>query len=72
MRNYLLDVEFRTSLRVDAPDARAARKAVDDLAGNLANFGAWPNGDPVLGEIVITMRGIVEQDGEPVRNGDAR
>lgn len=72
MANYLMDVELRVSLRVDAPNAAAARKAVDDLQGNLANFGAWPNGDPALGEIAITMRGIVEQDGEPVRNGDAK
>lgn len=72
MSNYLIDVTMSVSLRVDAANAAEARKMIDDLSGNLANFGCWPNGDPVVAEIGIDARGIVEQDGEPVLNGRAR
>lgn len=70
---YALDVEIRTTMRVVARDAASARAMVDALQGNEANFGAWwPSGDPVLGEIRITGRGICEQNGKPTINGSAR
>lgn len=51
---YLFDVRLLASIRVEAKseaEARAMLSKVLDCAD--ANFGAWPNGDPVTGECSI-------------------
>lgn len=51
MNEYLFDVKLFASVRVQArsiPAAREKLRAAFDCAS--INAGAWPNGDPILGE----------------------
>jgi hypothetical protein len=69
MHEYLIDFTARGALRVKASSAAEARQMLDDLldCANV-NFGAWPNGDPALGELTSEGRHIAEIDGEPMEN----
>lgn len=69
---YTFDMELRTIIHVTAANAKEAREMVHNLLENHeANFGAWPDGEPVVSPVRWTMREIIEQDGKPIRNGDA-
>jgi len=61
---YLLDFHARGSLRITANSAAEARQILDNLldCANV-NFGAFPNGDPALGELTAYARHVAEIDG---------
>lgn len=48
---YTFDVKLFTTLRVQAPDEQTARDMIAALDGNAANFGAWPDGEPIVSSI---------------------
>ena len=54
-----LYVDFSATIEVEASSmdeaARLVRQCID---GSLANFGAWPNGDPILATVGIFDDGI--------------
>ena len=67
MAEYLFDVKLFASIRVNAAteaEARALLHAHVDAAN--CNFGAWPNGDPILGEASVDddCPDLIEIDGE--------
>ena len=73
LNEYAFDLTLTASLRVKAPDEKAARRmlyAALDCAD--ANLGAWPNGDPILSEVSLVDNGpllpptLYEVNGEPV------
>lgn len=54
MKEYAFDLRLKVSLRVKAKtlaDAIKMLKAELDCAES--NFGAWPNGDPIVGEVSL-------------------
>jgi hypothetical protein len=57
MPEYLFDVKLFAAIRVNAENETDARQMLcEALDCASANFGAWPNGDPILAE--------ASQDGE--------
>lgn len=63
--SYLFDTALTASIRVEAKsveEARAMLRAALDCADT--NFGAFPNGDPITGEVSGDYFGLVEIDGE--------
>jgi hypothetical protein len=52
MKKYTFDATLLASFTVDATDRDAAETILRDCLG-LGNFGAWPNGDPILAEVEI-------------------
>lgn len=68
MREYLFDVKLFASVRVNANNIAEARKMLNDVFDCAdANFGAWPDGDPVTAE--ASQDGdadLIEIDGEDV------
>lgn len=71
MHEYLIDCDVKVALRVKATSAAEARKMVDTLLDCAdANFGAWPDGSPALGEATCHDRHIAEIDGEPMENAN--
>lgn len=63
MNTYEFDVKFFVVLSVEAESLSAARAKVKSINGNEANFGAWPDGSPIVG--------VVDMDGEPDLTGPA-
>lgn len=54
MREFLFDVKLLASIRVKAAtEADARRLILSRIDCVEANFGAWPNGDPILGEVSV-------------------
>lgn len=71
MHEYLIDFTARGALRVKANSAAEARQMLDTLLDCAdVNFGAWPNGDPAIGELSCDGRSIAEIDGEPMENAN--
>ena len=68
MKEYAFDVKLLAAIRVKAADqatARAMLKEALDCADT--NFGAWPNGDPIIGEASIDGEpDLIEIDGEAI------
>lgn len=67
-REYTFDVKLFATIRVKA-DSEAQAKAMlrEHLDAADANFGAWPDGNPILAE--ASMDGtadLIEVDGEAV------
>ncbi len=67
MPEYAFDATVRIAIRVCAPTEQDARDLLDqhlDCAD--ANFGAWPNGDPITAEASLWDRPrVYEIDKEP-------
>lgn len=54
MKRYVFDVKLFATIRVKAESEDAAREMLyQALLGADANFGAWPDGEPILGEASI-------------------
>ncbi len=54
MPRFTFDITLSTTVTVDADDDLMARKMiVAELDCSSANLGAWPNGDPILGEVSV-------------------
>jgi hypothetical protein len=52
MPKYTFDVEMFTSITVEADTEQEAEELIcEKLDQAEANFGAWDNGDPILGDI---------------------
>ena len=69
MHEYLFDVKMFAAIRVKAGNEKEARELVREcLECADANFGAWPNGDPILGEASVDddEMPLIEIDGEAV------
>ena len=68
MPNYLFDVTLNAAIRVDPVDEAQARLLLEEtLDAASINLGAWPNGDPVLGEASLSLENppkLAEVDGE--------
>ena len=68
MKEYAFDVKLFAAIRVKAESKKEAiallRQHVDAAS---CNFGAWPNGDPILGEASVDDDEpyCFEIDGEP-------
>lgn len=64
---YAFDITLTAALRVMAPDVATARGMVAaalDCAN--ANFGAWPDGRPILAEVNLdSVSGLFEVNGVP-------
>lgn len=59
MNEYLFDLRLFASVRVKAESVKEARAILSDcLECATANMGAFPNGDPIIGE-------VSPDDGEP-------
>ena len=57
MNEYLFDVKLSAAVRVRAQTESQARSMVHNyIDASIANFGAWPNGDPILA--VVTIDGV--------------
>jgi len=68
-KEYTFDVKLFTTIRVEALNEADARKIVsDNIHGDEANFGAWPNGDPIIAEVCVDddEMQVIEVDGEAV------
>lgn len=63
---FLFDVTIKTSIRVTADTAQEARDLIfERIDCAETNFGAWPNGDPILAEATAHVVGrVLEVDGE--------
>lgn len=71
MHEYLIDFTARGALRVKANSASAARQMLDTLLDCASvNFGAWPDGEPAIGELSCDRRSIAEIDGHPMDNAN--
>lgn len=69
MKNYLFDVKLFSSIRVNALDEKTARAMLREaLNGASANFGAWPDGAPIVADVSLDddPADLVEIDGEYV------
>lgn len=70
MAEFMFDVKLFATIRVNADSEREARRMINAvLNGADANFGAWPNGDPILGTVSQDNPDedtLVEIDGEAV------
>lgn len=69
VRAFTFDVELYATIEVKAINKSAAKNLLlDRVHQSEANFGAWPNGDPILGNIGLPDEAItlVMIDGEPV------
>lgn len=53
--SFLFDAKLCASIRVPAATASEARaKLIEALEAAGANFGAWPDGSPILGEVSLS------------------
>ena len=68
MREFTFDVKIFATVRVKAGTETEARAMLQDgLDGADTNFGAWPDGSPILGECGMDGEAdLVEVDGEYV------
>lgn len=57
MAEFTFDIKMFTTITVSAESYEEAEGLIKDLDCCDTNFGAWPNGDPILGEATV--------DGEP-------
>lgn len=54
MKSFLFDVKLFASIRVPAETEEEARRLLKTHVECAdTNFGAWPNGDPILGEASV-------------------
>lgn len=67
-REFAFDVKLFATFRVTAQTEARARAMLDEaLDAADTNFGAWPNGDPILAEASIDgPADLIEIDGEAV------
>lgn len=66
---YAFDVKLFATVRVNAATEAEARAMIrEHIECADANFGAWPNGDPILAEASVDDDEIplIEIDGEAV------
>lgn len=67
---YLFDVKLFASIRVTAAtEAQARAKLIAAIDCNTANFGAWPDGNPITCEVSLDNPDedtLIEIDGEAV------
>lgn len=70
MKTYTFDVKLFTNIEVKAESVSAARRQLRELLhGATANFGSFPNGEPILSDVVLDTEDgaeLVEVDGEAV------
>ena len=64
---YAFDVKLVAAFRVTAPDEATARAILRDCLDCAdSNFGAWPDGSPILAEATMDAEAdLYEIDGEP-------
>jgi hypothetical protein len=67
-REYTFDMKLYASIRVEAASEEEAKRLIDaHMHCAESNFGAWPNGDPILGEVSINGEpALLEVDGEAI------
>lgn len=68
-REYAFDVKMFATIRATATSEDEARQLVKDhIDSGEANFGAWPNGDPILASVTVDddELPLLEIDGEAV------
>lgn len=67
MAEFLFDIKLFASVRVHAEDESEARNIVmEAFACATANFGVWPDGDPIVAEASVDGEpDLIEIDGEP-------
>lgn len=54
MPKFTFDMTLTAAISVDAPDAETAKRwLIEALDCADTNFGAYPNGDPILGEVSL-------------------
>lgn len=66
-KEYAFDVKFFATIRVPAASEKEAREFIaNNIHCAQANFGALPNGDPIVTEVTIDDDEIplIEIDGE--------
>lgn len=66
---YIFDVKLFASIRVKAATEAEAREMLrEHVNAASANFGAWPNGDPIIGEASVDddEPDLIEKNGEAV------
>lgn len=70
MPEYAFDIELFAAVRVNAPNEATARQMLAEaFEAADTNFGAWPDGSPILGEASLSdlaTPSLFEVDGEPV------
>lgn len=70
MPAFTFDVKLFATIVVQAETERAARRLIGaHVDGQEANFGAWPDGSPILGTVAQDNPDedtVVEIDGEAV------
>lgn len=67
MTEYTFKVTFTAAIEIEAhSEAQARRMLEENLHEAEANFGAWPNGDPILASVVVADYDapLIEIDGE--------
>jgi hypothetical protein len=67
MTDYTFDVKLFATIHVVATDEQTARRMLKEhVDGNEANFGAWPTGAPILGQVGIDGEAdlVPEEEGE--------
>ena len=67
--SYKFDVRLFATIDVEADNPEQARAMVDAAFDCVdANFGAWPDGSPILGEASADsgLTDLMEINGEPV------
>lgn len=54
MPEYTFDLKLFTTINIEAETEEEARNLVrNHVDGGFTNFGAWPNGDPILSEVYV-------------------
>lgn len=68
MTEYAFDIKMFAAIRVKANSEKEARKMLAEALNCAdANFGAWDNGDPIMGEASIDGHAsLYEVDGEQI------
>ena len=72
-KEYAFDVKLFATIRVQAESVDEARQMVREHVDCAdANFGAWPNGDPILAEASVDddELPLIEIDGEAADDED--
>lgn len=75
MPKFTFDMNLTAAITVDAPDAETAKKwLLETLDCADTNFGAYPNGEPILGEVSLNGAeniALAMIDGEDLENARA-
>ena len=68
MREFAFDVQLYACIRVPAGTEAEARTLLQQTVHlGLANFGAWPDGEPIMAEVAVDDElSLIEIDGEAV------